>query len=552
MNCYSWTASGGGIVNPACASAPTGTASQYWVTVTTSATATSWAFEVKRVGWALTDPAFQVYSGACGALTLQGCYNTSGAGSNEKATLTLSPSTTYFIRVFDADGSVDCSGGGRNYQFSTCFYDYKVGDDCSNAIPVTLSDYCGYTTYSNAGLIRSDKPNPSCGNGSTAQDMWFTFTTDATGTVAVDLRPGTITDSGMEIYSGTCGSLVSVGCSDDKGLAPTYPNALMSRLQGALTPNTQYYVRVWRWGGGTGTFEACFRKRPNLTNDICSTPMSLALSTTYQVTNWGSTINTATDPATGACNGSLDNSVWFSFTTTIAGDYTIDLTNQMCSQGTGVQMNVGRWTGASCVSANWTSVTCTNSGNCNNSTTTLTGLLASTTYFIFIDGWGAMEEDVDFNIRVTPPVPLPITLIKFECESIGDNNIILNWVTASEINNDYFILESSRDGYNWHMLAKVNGSGNSTETRNYSYVDDNGGYGVTYYRLTQVDYDGKSETFNIVSCLKDDNKGEIKTIKFYDILGQEINKPSGGLFIKVTTYKTGVVDVDKVYVVGGE
>jgi len=93
---------------------------------------------------------------------------------------------------------------------------------------------------------------------------------------------------------------------------------------------------------------------------------------------------------------------------------------------------------------------------------------------------------------------LPVELVYFKGSERSNYNL-LEWSTASEINNDYFLLERSNDGVNFNALGKVNAAGNSFSRKDYSYQDydiENQRY---YYRLTQFDYDGKSETFNIVS-----------------------------------------------------
>ncbi|HRH66134.1 MAG TPA: T9SS type A sorting domain-containing protein [Bacteroidia bacterium] len=91
-------------------------------------------------------------------------------------------------------------------------------------------------------------------------------------------------------------------------------------------------------------------------------------------------------------------------------------------------------------------------------------------------------------------VTLPIDLKNFYGKVDG-GVIILNWITASEINNEYFTLERSPDGLNYIQLGTVQGAGNSTQEIHYSYPDDGPLEGDNYYRLTQTDFDGKSETF---------------------------------------------------------
>lgn len=85
---------------------------------------------------------------------------------------------------------------------------------------------------------------------------------------------------------------------------------------------------------------------------------------------------------------------------------------------------------------------------------------------------------------------LPVELISFSGERF-ENEVILYWSTASEINNDYFEVESSDNCTEWNKVGFVSGWGNSNIIRNYRWIDNDPSY--SYYRLKQVDFDGKSE-----------------------------------------------------------
>ncbi len=78
------------------------------------------------------------------------------------------------------------------------------------------------------------------------------------------------------------------------------------------------------------------------------------------------------------------------------------------------------------------------------------------------------------------------------------NDVILQWSTASEINNSGFTIERSSDGKVFDAMGKVKGAGNSIKTKNYSFTDHAPANGINYYRLKQVDYDGKSEYSKVV------------------------------------------------------
>lgn len=94
--------------------------------------------------------------------------------------------------------------------------------------------------------------------------------------------------------------------------------------------------------------------------------------------------------------------------------------------------------------------------------------------------------------------PLPIKLLSFAA-NCRDGKAFIQWSTASEVNNDFFTIEKTFDGINFEFVAKIQGAGNSNTTLNYSYTDNNPGSGKVYYRLTQTDFDGTSETFDLIS-----------------------------------------------------
>ena len=101
---------------------------------------------------------------------------------------------------------------------------------------------------------------------------------------------------------------------------------------------------------------------------------------------------------------------------------------------------------------------------------------------------------------------LPITLKDFTAKK-KNNTVELAWSTSSEINNEYFVLERSANGNVYVLLGKVNGAGNSTRDLDYSFIDASPLNGNNYYKLTQYDFDGKSESFPPVA-VKFQNQNE--------------------------------------------
>lgn len=93
---------------------------------------------------------------------------------------------------------------------------------------------------------------------------------------------------------------------------------------------------------------------------------------------------------------------------------------------------------------------------------------------------------------------LPVKLIEFTALNAG-LDVHLQWVTATEVNNHYFAIERSVDGFNFDQIGRVEGAGNSEELKLYDFVDVNPPSGVLYYRLKQIDFDGIYEYSSIQS-----------------------------------------------------
>lgn len=91
---------------------------------------------------------------------------------------------------------------------------------------------------------------------------------------------------------------------------------------------------------------------------------------------------------------------------------------------------------------------------------------------------------------VCPIVFLPVELLSFEATPVQDQ-VALNWITASELNNDYFTVERSVDQENWEEIIRMDGHGTSELTHHYVNIDPRPHLGMNYYRLKQTDYNGE-------------------------------------------------------------
>jgi hypothetical protein len=119
--------------------------------------------------------------------------------------------------------------------------------------------------------------------------------------------------------------------------------------------------------------------------------------------------------------------------------------------------------------------------------------------------------------------PLPVELLSFNASCIENQNVI-TWQTASEHNSSHFDIEKSRDGETWDVIGQQAATGNSNELLTYQFMDEEKNAGTFYYRLNQVDVDGKNEYFGPVAAACVENGFEASTLP---------NPSNGNFWIKI-------------------
>lgn len=107
-------------------------------------------------------------------------------------------------------------------------------------------------------------------------------------------------------------------------------------------------------------------------------------------------------------------------------------------------------------------------------------------------GYASDGEVEDYTFPINQ-VNLPVELESFKGELQENKTTLLSWTTASELNNDHFdVQRKKQESSDWETIGKVNGNGNSNRLIKYSFTDEKPLVGENYYRLNQVDYNGKS------------------------------------------------------------
>ena len=126
---------------------------------------------------------------------------------------------------------------------------------------------------------------------------------------------------------------------------------------------------------------------------------------------------------------------------------------------------------------------------------------------IAIDGTNNLlwVSDTDNNraIRFTASSNLPVELVYFKGKTTDQGNH-LTWQTASELNNEGFEIERSTTGLDWQAIGFVKGSGTTQSAQDYTFMDTELFSGTSYYRLKQVDFDGRYEYSRVVGVSRNE------------------------------------------------
>lgn len=124
---------------------------------------------------------------------------------------------------------------------------------------------------------------------------------------------------------------------------------------------------------------------------------------------------------------------------------------------------------------------------------------------------------------------LPVEMVSFEAKQI-DETVELNWLTASELNNDRFEIQRSYDGIEFESIGEIAGNGTTNELTEYIYVDSNPLYGNNYYRLKQIDFDGAYEFSSTLFVSFESSLNRGLAVFPNPLIGDELNIQFEGSF----------------------
>lgn len=365
-----------------------------------------------------------------------------------------------------------------------------VGATCS----VTNGTTAGASSQTNA----ANGGTPSC--GAMGPDVWYTVVAPANGCLTVQTTSGSITDGVMALYTGAaCGSLTQVLCNDDNN-----GSAMPSFTTYYLTPGATYYIRFWKYGGGTGTFKICATNAlPPTGNTVCATqtPICSGSPITFTANTGGTQANQANAGNAYGCLVTSPNPSWYYLQIATGGNLVVDIS-------AGSDVDFALWgpfasqaAGAAACNSYAAPISCSYSTAATEHVN-VAGVTPGQVYVLLVTNYANTIQNINVNnaggtATTNCSIVLPVGYSNWQAY-LATDKVRLSWTTESETNSDFYAVQRSSNGTVWETLGFVDAAGNSTSPKSYSYIDEKPVEGINYYRLKQVDLNGVANYTGII------------------------------------------------------
>jgi Secretion system C-terminal sorting domain len=349
---------------------------------------------------------------------------------------------------------------------------------------------CATLTEPINGVLLKDDPFLVWNLSATAQsyDVYYGKTSSiATMNVISDLQPATATQTRLSI------PLFHADAFTPPTVVLVQPNAI-----------NYWFVHQKNCATDPLTVPNCspatYTAAPIPVNDNCSGAILLNEDAVYKTHSSASSTESQV-PNCAASGSSTASDVWFKFKTSSVASPSVTI-----GVVTGFMDAVVETFSGTCSAL--TPISCIDAVSSDNEEVlVMSGLAPNTTYYIRVYNWDPDDflYGEEFDIAVSGNLAIPVELVSFTGKTQGSNNA-LNWNTATERNAQTFIVERSADGENnFKAIGSVKAVGTSSTPQSYAFLDVNP-LPLSYYRLRQVDMDGKTELSKTVSVQRKDKR----------------------------------------------
>ena len=276
-----------------------------------------------------------------------------------------------------------------------------------------------------------------------------------------------------------------------------------------VAPGVTNYVYVVQKNCASNTNTSCtpvaYTAAATPTNDDCAGAIALNMTDVYKKYSSASSTQSQVPVACSGATSSTAADVWFKFTTTTAGDVVLGLKTSKTMDAVIQAFSgpCGSLAPIACVD---------DAGFLGEEILILPSLTANTTYYVRVYNYYSSTPTPinylygeEFEILVSGNVVIPVELVDFTGK-MQDTKNALNWHTASERNAQSFIVERSADGENGFVaIGTLKAAGTTSTPQYYAFLDENP-LPLSYYRLRQVDMNGKETSSKIINVQRKDKK----------------------------------------------
>jgi len=372
------------------------------------------------------------------------------------------------------------------------------GDDCANALPLTSLPF----SHTCMTLATSNNDYNSCTGMMGGADYIFAYTPASSGEhLSVDIAQDYFAPSGFPtvVLLDTCPDLAfPANCIQTEIQMSSTENILHITSQ-PLTQGKTYYVVAASTSGTGGIYDIRIDAGQN-GNDDCLNATEITDDSEYAGNNYTATIPSVQSPGTAemTCNGSIDNFVFYTFTTDAIGSTVhVNITDidcdVSCGGSCGIQLALFEEpAGGPCLGpGSWGAPIHCEASTQTNAYYAWSGLTPNTRYYLMVDGnagstcvWN-LRAMGDFQQTI-----LPVDFLSVDVQTVGEMNTVL-WQTESEVNTDYFEVEYSTELPYFEAIGREAARPQAEGRQAYRLVHSTAEPGWHYYRVRSVDLDGQ-------------------------------------------------------------